>query len=56
MVGQLEHPEIDLRVDFDDRSVALLRTLLEQYKRREDYYRERSRNPRAAIAEEDLAL
>ena len=56
VVGQLDHPEVDLRVDFDDRSVALLRTLLEQYKRREDYYRERIRNPRTAVSEEDLAL
>ena len=56
VVGQLDHPEIDLRVDFDERSVAFLGALLKQYKRREEYYRERSRNPRAAVAEEDLAL
>ena len=54
VVDRLDHPEIDLRVDLYDRTVAHMRELLEEYKRREGYYRTRCSNPAAAIPEEDF--
>ena len=52
VVNHLDHPEIDVRVDLHDNTVAELRRILEEFKRYETYYRDRCRNPRDAIPEE----
>jgi uncharacterized Ntn-hydrolase superfamily protein len=52
VVDRLDHPEIDLRVDLHDRTVAHMRELLEEYVRCEDYYRRRSKDPASAMPEE----
>jgi uncharacterized Ntn-hydrolase superfamily protein len=54
VVGQLDFPEIDLRVDLDDRSIAELRRTLAEFKRYRDYYCECSDNPDKAIPEEEF--
>ena len=54
VVGPLDYPEIDLRVDLDDRSVAELRRILQEFKRRQEYYRARCDRPDAAVPEEDF--
>jgi uncharacterized Ntn-hydrolase superfamily protein len=54
VVDRLDHPEIDVRVDVDDNSVAGLRRVLDEFKRREAYYLGRIRNPREAVPEEDF--
>ena len=54
VVGQLDWPQIDLRVDMHDNTVAELRRIFEAYKRHDAYYQECSRNPRNARPEEDV--
>jgi uncharacterized Ntn-hydrolase superfamily protein len=54
VVGPLDFPEIDLRVDLDDRSIAELRRTLAEFKRCRDYYRECCDNPEKAIPEEEF--
>jgi uncharacterized Ntn-hydrolase superfamily protein len=54
VVDRLDFPEIDLRVDLHDRTVAELRRLLEEFKRHEKYYSERSTSPADAVPEEDF--
>ena len=54
VVDQLDFPEIDLRVDLDDRSVAELRRILAEFNRYRDYYRARCDDPRNAIPEEEF--
>lgn len=54
VVGILDHPEIDVRVDLDDDSVAKLRRILDEFKRREEYYRNRSLQPHKAVAETEF--
>lgn len=46
------YPDIDLRVDLHDTAVEELRRIYTEYKRYEDYYRERGRNPRGAMPQE----
>ena len=46
------YPDIDLRVDLHETAVEELRLVYLEYKQYEDYYRERGRNPRAAIGQE----
>lgn len=52
VVGQLDHPEIDLRVDLHDDTLAELRRLFEAFKRCEPYFRGLADNPQVAMAEE----
>jgi len=54
VVDKLDHPEIDLRVDLHDRTVAELRKILEEYKRRQQYYEDRARDPAHALPEEQF--
>jgi uncharacterized Ntn-hydrolase superfamily protein len=54
VVGKLDHPEIDLRVDLHDKTVAELRKILEEYKRRQPYYEARTINPAQALPEEQF--
>jgi uncharacterized Ntn-hydrolase superfamily protein len=54
VVDRLDYPEVDLRVDLDDRSVAELRRILGEFKRCRDYYRARCDHPDQAIAEEEF--
>ena len=54
VVDQPDFPEVDLRVDLDDRSVAELRRVLEEFKRCRDYYRARCDHPDEAISEEEF--
>src|SRR5204862_292461 len=54
VVDRLDFPEIDLRVDLDDKSVAELRRILGEFKRCRDYYRARCDHPDEAIPEEEF--
>ena len=54
VVGQGLSPEIDLRVDLHDRTVAELRRILEEYRRCRTHYEERCAHPAAAMPEEDF--
>ena len=53
-IDRLDFPEIDLRVDLHDKTVAELRRILEEFKRYRDYYSARSANPQAALPEEEF--
>ncbi len=55
VVDRANFPEIDLRVDLHDRTVAELRRILEEFKRYEAYYRHRCERPGDAPPEEDVA-
>jgi uncharacterized Ntn-hydrolase superfamily protein len=52
VVGQLDHPEIDLRVDLHDDTLGQLRRLFEAFKRYEGYYRGLADHPQTAMPEE----
>lgn len=52
VVDRLDWPQIDLRVDMHDRTVAELRRIFEEFKRYDAYYQECSRNPQNAKPEE----
>jgi uncharacterized Ntn-hydrolase superfamily protein len=52
VVDQHDYPEIDLRVDMHTDTVAELRLLLQEFRRYQSYYLERSRNPQEAVPEE----
>jgi uncharacterized Ntn-hydrolase superfamily protein len=52
VVDQHDYPEIDLRVDMHTDTVAELRLLLQEFRRYQGYYMERSRNPQEAVPEE----
>jgi uncharacterized Ntn-hydrolase superfamily protein len=54
VVGQLDFPEIDIRVDLHDKTVAELRRIFEEFKRYRDYYGARCNHPRNAVSEEDF--
>jgi uncharacterized Ntn-hydrolase superfamily protein len=54
VVDKLDHPEIDLRVDLHDKTVAELRKILEEYKRRQQYYEARTTHPAQALPEEQF--
>lgn len=54
VVGQLDHPEIDLRVDLHEKTLAELRRIFEAFKRYEPYYRGLADNPQAAMPEEEF--
>ncbi|HEV7822090.1 MAG TPA: hypothetical protein VGO84_12995, partial [Burkholderiales bacterium] len=54
VVDRLDFPEIDVRVDLHDKTVAELRRVLEEFKRYRDYYSARCANPRDAIPEKDF--
>jgi hypothetical protein len=53
-VDRLDFPEIDVRVDLHDRTVAELRRVLEEFKRYREYYAARDANPKAAIPEDEF--
>lgn len=52
--GDFDYCDTDLRVDFHDKAVDELRRIHEEYRPYRDYYRERSRNPRAAISQDEF--
>lgn len=52
VVDRLDWPQIDLRVDMHDRTVAELRRIFEEFRRYDAYYQECSRNPQNAQPEE----
>ncbi len=54
-MGELDHPEIDVRVDLHDKSVTELRRVLEEFKRYRDYYIARGAHPSDAAPEEEFA-
>ena len=54
VVGRLDFPEIDVRVDLHDKTVAELRRVLEEFKRCRDYYGARCDHPHDALPEEDF--
>jgi uncharacterized Ntn-hydrolase superfamily protein len=54
VVDRLDYPEIDVRVDLHDNTVAELRKVLEEFKRYRAYYRQCSEQPRDAIPEEEF--
>lgn len=49
-----EHPDIDVRVDLHDDAVVELRRVLEEFKRYENFYRDRGRDPRRAITQDEF--
>ena len=49
------YADIDLRVDLHESAIEELRRIWLEYKKYEDFYRERSRNPRAAMPQEVFA-
>jgi uncharacterized Ntn-hydrolase superfamily protein len=53
VVDRLDWPQIDLRVDMHDRTVAELRRIFEAWKRCRAYYEARSRNPGDVASEEE---
>ena len=53
VVGQLDHPEVDVRVDLHDKSVTELRRVLEEFKRCRDYYNHASEHPSVYVVEEN---
>jgi uncharacterized Ntn-hydrolase superfamily protein len=52
--SQHPYPDIDLRVDLHPTAVEELRRVYGEYKPYEGYYRERGRNPRAALPQEQF--
>ena len=54
VVDRLDYPEIDVRVDLHDKTVAELRRVLAEFKRYRDYYNARCEHPRDAVPEEDF--
>lgn len=54
VVDRLDHPETDLRVDLHEEAVGALRRLMTEYRRYEDYYRQREVDPASAVTEEDF--
>ena len=49
-------PEIDLRVDLHDNTVAELRRILQEYQRYRKYYETPCAHPSAAVPEEDVTF
>jgi uncharacterized Ntn-hydrolase superfamily protein len=56
VVDRLDAPEIDVRVDLHDNTVAELRRILEEFKRHRHYYEARCADPGAAVPEEDFVV
>jgi uncharacterized Ntn-hydrolase superfamily protein len=54
VTDRLHFPEIDLRVDLHDNTVAELRSILEEFKGYREYYSACSDRPQEMIAEEDF--
>ncbi|HEY0181810.1 MAG TPA: DUF1028 domain-containing protein [Rhodopila sp.] len=54
IVAQPDYPDIDVRVDLHDDAVVELRRVLEEFKRYEVFYRERGRNPRDAVSQDEF--
>ena len=54
VIDRLDWPQIDLRVDMHDKTVAELRRIFEAFKRYDAYYQACSRNPQDARPEEEV--
>jgi uncharacterized Ntn-hydrolase superfamily protein len=54
VTGARDLPEIDVRVDLHDQTVAELRRILEAFKRRRKYYEDRCAHPGDAVPEEEF--
>jgi uncharacterized Ntn-hydrolase superfamily protein len=52
--GDFDYSDTDLRVDLHDKAVDELRRMYEEYKPYQAYYRERSRNPGAAVSQDEF--
>ena len=52
--GDYDHAELDLRVDLHDTAVEELRRAFEEYELYRGYYRERGKNPKAAIPQNEF--
>ena len=52
--AQPDHPDIDVRVDLHDDAVVELRRVLEEFKRYEEFYRERGRDPANAVTQDEF--
>ncbi|MFO1163547.1 MAG: DUF1028 domain-containing protein [Reyranellaceae bacterium] len=52
--GAYDHAELDLRVDLHDHAVDELRRAFEEYELYRGYYRDRGKNPRAAIPQDQF--
>ncbi|MFI5013963.1 MAG: DUF1028 domain-containing protein [Hyphomicrobiales bacterium] len=50
--SKFDYADMDLRVDLHDTAVERLRAIHTEYKRYEAYYRDRGRNPRAAVPQD----
>jgi uncharacterized Ntn-hydrolase superfamily protein len=52
--GAYDHAELDLRVDLHDHAVDELRRAFEEYDLYRGYYRDRGKNPREAIPQDQF--
>ncbi len=52
VVGRLDYPDVDVRVDVHPTAVEELRRVLDEFKLYEEFYRERGRNPSKAIPQD----
>jgi uncharacterized Ntn-hydrolase superfamily protein len=50
-----DYSEIDLRVDYQDGAIAVLRAMYADYKPTAEYYEERARHPRNALPAMEFA-
>ena len=54
VVDRLDFPEIDVRVDLHNKTVAELRRVLTEFKRYREYYAAREKDPAHAQPEEEF--
>jgi uncharacterized Ntn-hydrolase superfamily protein len=54
VVADPDYPDIDVRVDLHPQAVTELRRVLEEFKLYEVFYRERGRNPREAVTQDQF--
>ncbi|MBY0322769.1 MAG: DUF1028 domain-containing protein [Reyranella sp.] len=54
VVADPDYPDIDVRVDLHDDAIVELRRVLEEFKRYEVFYRDRGRDPSAAITQDEF--
>ena len=52
--GDPDYPDVDVRIDLHPQAVTELRRVLQGFKLYEVFYRERGRNPRAAITQDEF--
>jgi len=54
VVALPDYPDVDVRVDLHPQAMTELRRVLEEFKQYEVFYRERGRNPREAVTQDEF--